>query len=204
MKTTTKGKAGPNMKKEILSGMRPPGWERLSDEAREAVLCELVALPEDCGEHPVREIAPSCARVAEVIDALRRAAARDGLTASDRIWIDRWQSLGHAGSIAVLLDLATIGADVLSTVARSESDLIGGPCIECGETIQTGEDYERLATTRGAREVHRECRTLRMVGHEYGVCSCTQYANQPTARAAALELARRMAERQIARRGAMS
>jgi hypothetical protein len=188
-----------HMKKEILRGMRPPGWELLTDAAREAVICELAALPEDVGAHPVREQAPACARANEVVDALRRAAEYEGVTKADRVHIGRWQSLGHAASIAALLDLATIaGGHGLGAVMKSDSDLIGGPCIVCDQPIAPGEQHARARTLVGAREAHVECVQLQAIGHQYGVCGCTNYAGQPTTRAAALELARRIAERQRA------
>lgn len=195
-------------KKEILGGLRVPGWEQLTDAARAAVIAELAELPEDVGPKPARETAPACQRINEVIDALDRAATREGVTDDDRAVICGWQGIRHARTIAMFLDLATMGADFREAISKAvAAKLIGSKCIECDVAIADGDRYERT-TVIGAdgaatlRAVHRECLALRMLGHQYGVCSCTALAGQPTTRAAALELARRMTDPGRSRGGA--
>lgn len=72
-------------------------------------------------------------------------------------------------------------------------------CEICGEPIEFGQPSTQMVVMRpgGAQvgECHTECQTLGIVGHEYGVCTCTGY--DTTSRAAALELWRRMGEKRI-------
>lgn len=69
-----------------------------------------------------------------------------------------------------------------------------GRCLTCKEPIAAGERVKDtvLITPVGARAArqHLECQALAIVGHQFGVCSCTGF--EPT-RASALELWRRMA-----------
>ncbi len=46
--------------------------------------------------------------------------------------------------------------------------------------------------TQTVEPIHRECLMLSVIGHVFGVCSCTDYAGTTTTREAALELARRV------------
>lgn len=69
-----------------------------------------------------------------------------------------------------------------------------GKCVRCDEPIAAGDRVKStvLVTVAGARTAreHVECQALGIVGHQFGVCSCTGFA--PT-RASALELWKRMA-----------
>lgn len=192
------------MKREIMRGMRVPGWERASEAAREAVLEELVSLPVDIGEHPVREQAPACARITEVIDALKRAAERPGITERDRALIDSWQALGHAGSIAMFLDIAILAArdtdaNALSLMAP-DSDSVArlGTCAECDEPVldterhKTAVHLESPEATPRVVIIHWECMVLRAFGHYHGICGCTNYGGIPTTREQAREVMRRI------------
>lgn len=77
---------------------------------------------------------------------------------------------------------------------------VGENCLSCTEPITDGDRGGWQAFTDHGDNprtvpVHLECLPLASVGHEYGVCECTRYAGQPTRRAAALELWRRMGEK---------
>lgn len=69
-----------------------------------------------------------------------------------------------------------------------------GPCFICGEQIADGDRVKEtvLVNADGARwaRQHVECQALAIVGHQFGVCSCTGFEQD---RAAALELWKRMA-----------
>lgn len=74
---------------------------------------------------------------------------------------------------------------------------VGELCAECKEPINDDDNGTwNVVTDHGDNPhtlpVHSECQPLSIVGHTYGVCWCTDYAGQPTRRAAALELWRRM------------
>jgi len=193
------------MKKEILHGLRIPGWEEATEATRQALIDELDALPEDQRE---RETAPACARVTDVQEALERVRERPGVTESDRALLASWQTIGHAGSIAVFLDLATLaaGGNALSlAMASADCDLIGRECYDCHEPIAVGDQYERVPSMSGDwNAAHRECLALSMIGHFWGLCTCTRYGGLPTRRAAAKELMRRLDESQRQRREKMS
>lgn len=71
------------------------------------------------------------------------------------------------------------------------------PCLDCREPIAEGDSGRwTVVTDHGdnptSHPIHRECEPLSIVGHSFGVCGCTNYAGQPTRRAAALELWRRL------------
>ncbi len=76
--------------------------------------------------------------------------------------------------------------------ARFMPTPIGEPCLVCRDLVARGDVGELVPDvgehTVTVRAVHRECLLLDVVGHTYGVCGCTNYAGQPTKRAAALEL----------------
>jgi hypothetical protein len=63
----------------------------------------------------------------------------------------------------------------------------GGTCLVCGEPIEEG---GRWTASGPPTAIHIECQALGIVGHDYGVCSCTGY--DTTARASALTLWERM------------
>lgn len=69
-------------------------------------------------------------------------------------------------------------------------------CFWCNESIADGDDvvpHDVLGPDGMARSIaHRECLVLRVVGHIYSVCHCTNMAGYTNKRQAALELARRM------------
>ena len=90
-------------KAKLLARMRPPGFEMLSDSAKTALIDELCKLPEEFE-------APACARVNEVIDALRRTSERAEISVNDRALFTIWQAIQHAAKIATFLDLVTLGA----------------------------------------------------------------------------------------------
>lgn len=73
---------------------------------------------------------------------------------------------------------------------------VGVPCMKCEEPIRPGDVGEFMPFYGvGVMEllpVHRECLMLSVIGHTFGVCSCTEYAGTETTREAALELARRV------------
>lgn len=73
---------------------------------------------------------------------------------------------------------------------------IGEECFECEEPIAFGDcgEFMLYHGTDSVRSVpiHRECMMLKVIGHQFGVCSCTDYAGTTTKREAALELARRV------------
>jgi len=79
---------------------------------------------------------------------------------------------------------------------------IGELCLGCDEAIQEG-DYGELvvlgggtqaAPTAELRPLHRECGLLRGVGHEVGLCNCTNYEGL-SLREAAIECDRRWRRR---------
>lgn len=200
------------MKKDLLRAIKVPGWQLLTDAAKDAIIDELAALPEDVGTERVREMAPACARATEVMGALDRAASREGITEQDQRTIMGWRTLEHAGSLAAALDLATLashlGGALSVSVQNVDTNMIGSPCLECDEPIMAGEDFQRVTKMIPsgpiAAAVHRECMALRMIGHDHGVCSCTQYAGMPTTREAARELVRRIRAENERRRAGMS
>jgi hypothetical protein len=64
-------------------------------------------------------------------------------------------------------------------------------CVLCAEPIDAGDvDYSWRSTGNPA---HGACMALGIVGHDYGVCTCTGYDTQ--SRAAAIELWQRMGAR---------
>jgi hypothetical protein len=70
----------------------------------------------------------------------------------------------------------------------------GMTCTICGETVTADDDGQILMVVNdehGAHQeaAHRECMALGIIGHRWGVCSCTGYGKD---RAAALELKRRI------------
>ena len=75
---------------------------------------------------------------------------------------------------------------------------IGAPCLHCTEPIAAGEQgviryairVADLASTKPC-PVHAECDAIAVIGHTYGVCSCTGF--DTTLRSSARELWRRMA-----------
>lgn len=75
---------------------------------------------------------------------------------------------------------------------------VGQACVFCEEDIVEGDrGFMRAVLLADGVEprvepTHWECEALTIVGHEFGVCSCTGFASD---RAAARELERRMAER---------
>lgn len=73
---------------------------------------------------------------------------------------------------------------------------VGKKCLHCEEAIEEG-DFGSLMpfiSEKGSLIVpaHHECSLLGIVGHLMGVCRCTNYADQPTMRLAALECWERM------------
>lgn len=70
----------------------------------------------------------------------------------------------------------------------------GTPCLQCDEQVQDGDRGEMTTLFRSATEtpevhpVHTECQLLDMIGHSFGVCSCTGYGGKSTRRQAALLL----------------
>lgn len=78
--------------------------------------------------------------------------------------------------------------------AHNTGPLDLGPCELCGETIGADDNVTRSRTLDGfggSRDVlmHAECQALPIVGHMFGICSCTGYG---TDRSAAKELWERM------------
>ena len=73
---------------------------------------------------------------------------------------------------------------------------VGVPCARCSELIVEDDVGEMMPhvdeTCAVIRPIHRECLLLGIVGHEYGVCRCTDYAVASSVREAALELYRRV------------
>lgn len=73
---------------------------------------------------------------------------------------------------------------------------LGELCLTCNEPIREGEAGEimPMIAEEGTtlHPVHRECLILRIIGHNFGVCSCTNYAGTSSLREAALELDRRV------------
>lgn len=77
---------------------------------------------------------------------------------------------------------------------------VGALCLICEEPISKGDTGQLRPVIgpatgfRGYYPYHRECLFLSLgrVGCDLGVCACTNWAGQPTIRAAGLELARRM------------
>lgn len=75
---------------------------------------------------------------------------------------------------------------------------VGVPCERCETPIRMGDvgEYMRCIGTgdNGENEilpVHRECLLMSVLGHLYGVCSCSDYLGL-SQREAAIELARRV------------
>lgn len=81
---------------------------------------------------------------------------------------------------------------------------VGEPCMYCKEAIQEGDVGEMMPLYLGhhdhdgggqgwtAEAVHRECLVLHIIGHQVGVCNCTDYAGIEGDRARAIECARRL------------
>lgn len=67
-------------------------------------------------------------------------------------------------------------------------------CERCNEPIQEGEDFLAMPVFGSDQVVmlHVECEALGIVGHEMGVCSCTNYLGL-SQREAAREVRRRLA-----------
>jgi hypothetical protein len=80
--------------------------------------------------------------------------------------------------------------------ARYVETPVGYLCIECGERIEAADagEMQPFLKLDGVRwwAVHRECILLGIVGHQYGVCRCTDYAGAKTRHEAALILTARM------------
>jgi hypothetical protein len=73
---------------------------------------------------------------------------------------------------------------------------VGTECLGCGEPVVDGDrGFIRVVLLRSGSHtapVHAECDMLGVMGHQYGVCSCTGFG---TGRAAARELWRRVGDR---------
>ena len=67
---------------------------------------------------------------------------------------------------------------------------VGAPCLFCLEPI---EEYDRGFTFVNGSTAHAECQLLAVIGHDFGVCSCTGFDNP--SRDSARELWRRAIER---------
>lgn len=75
---------------------------------------------------------------------------------------------------------------------------VGEVCLGCDEAIQEGDSGELTVLVSGTPEepqgkvvpLHRECGLLRGSGHEFGLCSCTNYEGL-TMRQAAIEVDKR-------------
>jgi hypothetical protein len=87
-------------------------------------------------------------------------------------------------------------APMLDDAVRAKTP-IGQPCLFCAEPIEGG-DQGFMTIVVGTDDpepqpAHAECQALGIVGHDFGVCSCTGYDNN---REAARELWRRMGHAQ--------
>lgn len=75
---------------------------------------------------------------------------------------------------------------------------VGGACVQCSEPIVEGDrGFYRAAAFGPAGQsavvfVHAECELLGIVGHEFGICSCTGF--DTSSREAARELWRTVGE----------
>lgn len=74
---------------------------------------------------------------------------------------------------------------------------VGMVCMWCDEPIGMFDSGEILHVASkeqppASAPVHRECMLIGIIGHKYGICSCTGYAGAPSMRAAALELERQV------------
>lgn len=57
---------------------------------------------------------------------------------------------------------------------------VGSPCLTCGERVVEGDRGWMMPVLQGSdfptvEAQHAECQLLGVVGHEYGVCTCTGY-----------------------------
>lgn len=90
------------------------------------------------------------------------------------------------------------GARALDPEVEYAKTPVGVPCFHCDEPIKPGDVGEFMPCHGIDRleilPIHRECLMLNVIGHTFGVCSCTDYAGTTTTREAALELARRVDE----------
>lgn len=71
---------------------------------------------------------------------------------------------------------------------------VGVPCLLCDVPIRPGDVGEYMPNWRDVvtvDPVHRECLLLHVVGHLYGICSCSDHLGL-SQREAAIELARRV------------
>lgn len=77
-------------------------------------------------------------------------------------------------------------------------DLTGRICALCSEEVKEGETATLIVVMKpdSTRQeaVHPECQALGIIGHDFGVCTCTGFQHD---RAAALELRRRLIEKRI-------
>ena len=73
---------------------------------------------------------------------------------------------------------------------------IGKLCLSCREAIQDGDSGLIVAVVRdeeaSIEPIHVECQALGVVGHDYGICTCT--GHDTGSRAAALELWEKMGQ----------
>lgn len=75
---------------------------------------------------------------------------------------------------------------------------VGELCMACHEAVEEGDSGEMAVLITGTPAapvgqflpLHRECGLLRAVGHEFGLCNCTNYEGL-TRREAAIECAKR-------------
>lgn len=82
--------------------------------------------------------------------------------------------------------------------AQFVSTPVGERCLVCEELVADG-DLGEIMHVMGHdgdevrpvhRPAHRECMLLCIIGHDFGICRCTNFGGQPSIRAAALELLR--------------
>lgn len=80
---------------------------------------------------------------------------------------------------------------------------VGELCLICGQAISDGDAGLIVTAIDAQREsrrapAHSECLLLGIIGHQFGVCNCTNYAGHGgNKRAAALDLALRQALRRV-------
>jgi hypothetical protein len=79
---------------------------------------------------------------------------------------------------------------------------VGEPCMTCDEAVQADDTGELMWLVPGGPDdgpfkvvaQHMECGLLTVIGHDLGVCSCTNYCGL-SVREAAIEAMRRFRER---------
>lgn len=119
---------------------------------------------------------------------------REGYCGRCHSWTRQLAALEAVFAFAPRLDpwLVEMGVALVAVPA-------GWPCLHCGEPIAEGDTgFFRQCLLRNdtggwawkTRATHAQCEALGIIGHDFGVCSCTGF--DTTAKASADELWRRL------------